>query len=214
MSEYRSLLIAAGLLALAGCGEPAGSRGSSRTPPAAASPEPDAAAGAMTMRRDLASRSTDMRWPDGLAPEQADLFAHNETRIDASCGRVWRHLVRSPEWPRWYPNARDVGLASGAAELTAGAVFRWSTFGLPLESRVAEFEPNRRLAWYGYPVGQPSAFYHAFQPRPDGNRRVAVTDEVGKGPEVVEFRRADEGRMRRGHQLWLDTLTWRSEERR
>lgn len=165
-----------------------------------------------TMRQDLADRSTDIRWPDGFAPEKADLFAHNDTRINAPCERVWQELVRAPQWPSWYPNARDVRLVNGEHELTAGAVFRWSTFGLPLESRVAEFEPNRRLAWYGYGVGQPPSFYHVFLLRPDGNGCVLVTDEVGMGPDAAAFRRADEGRMHRGHQLWLDTLKWRLEE--
>lgn len=53
MSEYRKFLMAIGLPALTGCGEPAWSQGSSRAPPAAASPEPDAQVGAATMRPDL-----------------------------------------------------------------------------------------------------------------------------------------------------------------
>jgi hypothetical protein len=41
-----------------------------------------------TMSRDLANRSRDIHWPEGFSPDQADLFSHNELRIEASCERV------------------------------------------------------------------------------------------------------------------------------
>jgi hypothetical protein len=36
-------------------------------------------------------------------------------------------------------------------------------------------------------------------------------DEAGVGPGAAAFRQADEGRMHRGHEMWLATLKWVSE---
>jgi hypothetical protein len=38
-------------------------------------------------------------------------------------------------------------------------------------------------------------------------------DEAGVGPGAAAFREADQGRMHRGHALWLATLEWVSEGR-
>ena len=54
-----------------------------------------------TMSRDLANRSPDIHWPEGFSPDQADLFSHNELRIEASCERVWKHIVEATKWPQW-----------------------------------------------------------------------------------------------------------------
>jgi len=42
--------------------------------------------------------------------------------------------------------------------------------------------------------------------------RVAM-DEAGVGPGAAAFRKADEGRMHRGHEMWLATLKWVAEGR-
>ena len=44
-----------------------------------------------TMKVDLANRSPDIRWPEGFGPSQADLFSHNEIKINASCERLESH---------------------------------------------------------------------------------------------------------------------------
>lgn len=75
---------------------------------------------AMSMKDDLAHRSPDIHWPDGFEPVRADLFAHNDLIINASCERVW-------------------------------TVFRWTTFGLAIESKVHEYVLNQRLGWYWSP---------------------------------------------------------------
>jgi hypothetical protein len=90
-------------------------------------------------------------------------------------------------------------------------VFRWTTFGLPLESRVNEFVPYSRIGWYGYAPGTPPSFYHTWYLKPDGEGCLAVTDEVGKGKDAAHLRETDESLMHRGHDLWLATLRWVSE---
>jgi hypothetical protein len=94
----------------------------------------------MTMKQDLADREKDIHWPEGFNPSQADLFSHNALLINASCERIWGHIVDATKWPQWYPNSKDVRIDGGDV-LEEGNVFHWSTFGLPLESKVNEFVP-------------------------------------------------------------------------
>jgi uncharacterized protein YndB with AHSA1/START domain len=168
---------------------------------------------AMTMKEDLANRATAIHWPDGFDPAAADLFSHNTLPIDASCERVWKHIVEATKWPEWYPNSKDVHIVDGPPTLAAGSVFRWTTFGLPLESRINEFVPFTRIGWFGYAPGASPTFYHTWylQARADGC--LVVTDEVGKGKDAKHLREIDEGLMHRGHDLWLATLRWISESK-
>jgi uncharacterized protein YndB with AHSA1/START domain len=166
----------------------------------------------MTMKQDLANREKDIHWPEGFAPSQADLFSHNELVINASCERSWRHIIDATKWPQWYPNSKDVRIDGGDV-LKAGTVFHWTTFGLPLESKVNEFVPYSRIGWYGYAPGTAPSFYHTWYLKPYGEGCLVVTDEVGKGKDAAHLRETDEGLMHRGHDLWLATLRWMSESR-
>jgi hypothetical protein len=143
----------------------------------------------MTMKDDLANRSRDIHWPAGFDPAQADLFAHNELVIHAPCERVWQHIIGQ------------------------GSVFRWTTFGLPIESKVNEFVPYRRIGWYGYALGTDPSFYHTWFLTQTGDGCSVVTDEVGIGKDAAHLRETDESLMHRGHDLWLATLKWMSEGR-
>src|SRR5271154_5487512 len=89
---------------------------------------------AMSMKDDLAHRSPHIHWPTGFEPEKADLFAHNDLIINASCERIWTHIIDASRWPTWYPNSKDVEIQGGVPVLGDGTVFRWTTFGLAIES--------------------------------------------------------------------------------
>jgi uncharacterized protein YndB with AHSA1/START domain len=167
----------------------------------------------LTMTKDVANRSPDIHWPAGFDPVTAGIFAHNELLINASCEQVWRHIIEAPAWPTWYPNAQDVQLLeTGATVLQQGAVFRWKTFGQPLESRVHEFVPSARIGWYGGAPGAAPTFYHTFYLTPHGDGCRAITEELGNGPAAAYMRKMDEGMLHRGHDLWLATLKWVSEK--
>ena len=170
--------------------------------------------GAMTMDDDLANRSPNIHWPAGFDPRQADLFSHNELFINATCERVWQRIIEAPKWPGWYPNAKDVRIASdGGSVLKEGSAFRWSTFGLTIESRVNEFVPFSRIGWFGYAPGTQPTFYHTWYLEPRGKGCQVATDEVGNGPDAANLRKHDEGLMHRGHDLWLATLRWVAESK-
>ena len=165
----------------------------------------------MTMKDDLAHRSPEINWPAGFAPDDADLFSHNEIHINAPCEKVWKHIVEAPKWPAWYPNSKGVRIAGGGSVLMENSVFSWTTFDLPLESKINEFVPFTRIGWYGYSPGTPPSFYHTWYLVSEGDGCRVVTDEVGKGASAVHLRKTDESMMHRGHDLWLATLKWVAE---
>ena len=165
----------------------------------------------MTMKRDFADREKDIHWPEGFDPSQADLFSHNALVINASCERIWGHIVDATKWPQWYPNSKNVKLLNGAKVLGDGTTWRWETFGLPLESKVHEYAPDTRLGWYGYAPGAQPSFYHTWYLTPQGSDCLVIMDEVGIGKDAANLRQTDESLMHRGHDLWLATLKWVAE---
>jgi len=163
------------------------------------------------MKTDLRARSLDIHWPSEFRPDAADLFSHNELLIDAPCENVWNHIIDASNWPHWYPNSKDVQLLNGAKVLGPDVRWRWTTFGLAIESRVHEYTPYSRLGWYGYAPGATPAFYHTWLLQPRASGCAVITDEAGLGKDAVHLRETDEGMMHRGHDLWLATLKWVSE---
>jgi hypothetical protein len=166
---------------------------------------------ALTVNEDGAKRSLDIHWPDGYTPEQADLFAHNEIRVNASCAKVWRHIAEAPKWPTWYPNAKDVRIVNNQTGLLKqDSEFKWSTFGLEIDSKIFEFVPGSRMGWFG--KGTNIDAYHTWLliALPKGCQ--VVTEEVAKGPVAVSLRETDPNAMHRGHDLWLATLKELSEK--
>jgi uncharacterized protein YndB with AHSA1/START domain len=155
--------------------------------------------------------SQDIHWPNGFHPEQADLFAHNEIVVHASCKKVFATLVDAQMWPSWYPNSHDVKLLNSPdGKLHGGTRFSWDTFGVHIESQVHEFVPSRRLGWFGNGTGMNA--YHTFLLIRTGEGCRIVTEEVVKGPGAVEFRKKQPSAMHEGHDLWLRTLKQRSEQ--
>ena len=183
------------------------------TPSSGQSDHDTKASAAMTMKDDPTHREKDIHWPQGFDPSKADLFSHNALLIHASCEKIWSHIVDATTWPSWYPNSKNVQITGGASKLDSGTVFRWQTFGIDLESRVNEFVPYARIGRYGYAPGAEPTFYHTWYLKPQSDACMVITDEVGKGGDAKKLRQTDEGLMHRGHDLWLATLRWVSENK-
>jgi uncharacterized protein YndB with AHSA1/START domain len=165
---------------------------------------------ALTFNADGALRSKDIHWPDGFDPEQADLFAHNEIVIHASCEKVFANMADAQAWPSWYPNSQNVKvLNSPDGKLHEGTLFSWDTFGLHFESRVHEFVPNSRIGWFG--DSPTTNGYHTYFLSKTNEGCHVVTEEVVKGPGAVELRKNRPQAMHDGHDLWLSNLKQRSE---
>ncbi|WP_206243404.1 SRPBCC family protein [Novosphingobium terrae] len=124
---------------------------------------------------------------------------------------VFSRTVDATSWPKWYANSSNGSLLGGQTQLGVATRFRWTTFGLDSESQVHEFEPGRRIDWYGYAPGQPPAFYHTWLLKPVQGGCMNVMEEVGKGKGPTHLRNTDQSLMHRGHDLWLATLRWMAE---
>jgi hypothetical protein len=55
---------------------------------------------ALTINEDGAQRNPDIHWPKGQHPEDADLYAHNESMVNASCETEFANIVDAQSWPR------------------------------------------------------------------------------------------------------------------
>ena len=53
----------------------------------------------MPMKQDLADREKDIHQPEGFDPSVVDLFSNNALLINASCERIWAHIVDVTKWP-------------------------------------------------------------------------------------------------------------------
>lgn len=152
-----------------------------------------------------------INWPDRYAPENTAVEVGNEIAIGAPPRAVWDVLVRAVDWPRWYPNSRNVRIADGARDLSRGARFSWKTFGIGVTSTVREFVAPERIAWDG--SGLLMDVYHAWliEPRPSGCWVLTRETQNGFVPRAQALLAPN--RMYKGHQLWLERLKAEAEKR-
>ncbi len=147
-------------------------------------------------------------WPERYDPSRAPVHVANEVETPAPPEAVWAWLVRASLWPSWYPNASNVVLAGGAAELALGVSFMWRTFGVAIRSTVVEFGPCERIAWNAFGLGVDA--YHAWllTPIPSGTR--ILTEETQYGWAARAGAALFPKRMWNGHRLWLERLAERA----
>jgi hypothetical protein len=145
-----------------------------------------------TINVDLIRRSADIRWPDRFDPVQADLFAHNAVVINASAKRIWTKLIAAAAWPTWYSNTNEVVINDPSGQLGKDVTFKWTTFGLEIVSKVAEFVPYARLGWYG--SGYQLRAYHTWLlvPRP-GDSTYVVMEKIGIGSGAQHLAQTNPG---------------------
>jgi len=143
-------------------------------------------------------------WPDKHQPDQCPVGSFNELAIAAPAERVWTWLVHAKRWPEFYGNAKRVEIDGGSDALTAGVTFRWTTFNLRVTTTVREFEPARRLAWFGSGYG--SSGYHSWTIESRGDTCHVVTEETQRGFLPSVARLYLRGALHRQHQRWLEGL--------
>ncbi len=159
---------------------------------------------------DLIERSVNISWPDGFDPAHAHLFAHNAVVIDAPAKSVWAKLIAAAAWPAWYSNASDVVVDDLSGQLGEGVTFNWTTFGLKIASKVAEFVPYACLSWYGN--GDQLHAYHTWLLIPRfGDSTYVVMEEIGMGDAAKHLALTNPGHLHRGHDLWNISLKFACE---
>jgi hypothetical protein len=117
---------------------------------------------------------------------------------------VWTWLIRAELWPTWYQNSKGVAIEGGGPDLRAGVRFRWTTFGVKLDSKVEEFVPGERVAWSARAVGVDA--YHAWliEKRPGGC--YVLTEETQNGWLATLSNMLRPQNMSKQHQNWLESL--------
>ena len=157
-------------------------------------------------------------WPKDYIPGYADNFVSNEMIIkDLSFNAVWENLINTSVWDKYYSNMADVEFYNQEnSYLKEGSIFKFKTFGFPIEAQIIEFIPSfngepARVAWHGWnEVENPDErldVIHAWliEELP-GNRVRILTQETQNGKPAIELAKTRPNPMLNGHQAWLDGL--------
>ena len=151
-----------------------------------------------------------IRWPEKHAPAETKVHVHNLLEMPAPPKIVWAWLIRAELWPTWYANSKHVVIEEGGPNLRAGSRFRWTTFGVRLDSKVKEFVPEERLAWSAAATGIDA--YHAWliEKRPSGC--FVFTEETQNGWLATLNNLLRPQAMTIHHQNWLESLKRKASE--
>lgn len=157
-------------------------------------------------------------WPHDYLPGTTDNFCSNEVIVKAlPIPAVWDALIHPLLWPQYYANSSDIELPADARDhaLFPGCVFRFKTFGFPIDAEVIEFvEPASgragRLAWHGWAEGDKDHrldVVHAWliEGLPENRTRI-LTQESQIGKPAQELAKQLPNPMINGHQAWLDGI--------
>ena len=151
------------------------------------------------------SGSETVRWPIEYEPSRCPVHVRNQLVMSVPVETVWAWLVRAQLWPSWYRNSKNVRFLEGTPpDLAAGTRFRWTTFGVTIESQVLEFVPCERIAWDAHAVGVHA--YHAWLIGKTAEGCRVVTEESQRGWMARLGSLLMPNRMYRFHQIWLESL--------
>jgi hypothetical protein len=176
------------------------------------------------VKRDWDQRSPEMNWPTPIFNGAAEIFAHNQIVINASCDKVWNHLIHAELWSQWCPYTGKVTIWGGSPVLERNSKFTWVSSDLPqdipifqipedrVDSVVIEYVPQSRLGWrsdgrawsiHGVLVTS----YHNWFIKPMGANECIVTfEEVATGVAARYARAAYPEFVHLSHAHWLQGL--------
>jgi hypothetical protein len=156
-------------------------------------------------------------WPAGYLPGTTDNYVSNEVIIAGlSVAQVWPLLNDTRAWPGYYGNASEIRFHDGSGPLlSAGARFRFTTFGFAVEAEVTEYLPPQpgqaaRIAWHGWVEGDAAQrldVHHAwlFEDLEGGRVRI-LTQETQNGQPARELAATLPNPMLNAHQEWITGL--------
>lgn len=159
----------------------------------------------------------EINWPAGYIPGFADNFASDEAIVAGlSVADVWPQLENTDAWPGYCSNATDIRFHDGSGpRVSAGARFRFMTFGFPLEAEVIEYVPARgdqpaRAAWHGWVEGDAQSrldVHHAWLLEDLSGERVRIlAQETLNGVPTSQLATTRPNPMINGHREWLDGM--------
>jgi hypothetical protein len=182
-----------------------------------------------TVFRDWRQRSPEMHWPTPMLNGAAEIFAHNQIEINASCETVWDHLINAELWPHWCPYSGKVTISGGSQVLQKNTKFTWVSNDVPqdipkfqnltdrVDALVLECDPPSRLGWRSFGRawtihGVLVSSYHNWFIKPMGPRKCLVTfEEVATGVAARYARTAYPEFVHLSHDHWLQGLKQISE---
>ena len=155
----------------------------------------------------------------------AEIFAHNQIVINASCDTVWDHLIHAELWPHWCSYCGRFTTSGGSEVLQKATKFVWVSADIPqklpigdqkapdrVDALVVEYDPPYRLGFRSFgrqtDGGQELvASYHNWFIKPIGPRKCVVTfEEVATG-KAARFERASYPEFTHlSHDHWLEAL--------
>lgn len=157
-------------------------------------------------------------WPEGFIPGKTDNYVSNEIILSGlNAVDIWPFLNNTAIWPSYYSNVSNIKLpANAGTELKAGMHFSFTTFGIPIEADILEYEPPMdgkpgRLAWHGWAGEKKSSdridAYHAWLIEDLSNDRVRIlTQETQNGEPARNLAKTTPNPMLNAHQEWVDGL--------
>lgn len=185
-----------------------------------------------TVSRDWAERSPEIHWPTTMFNGSAEVFTHNQIEINASCEKVWDHLIQVERWSQWCPFCGKVQISGAAKVLQKNGRFTWVSSDLPqdipigenppperVDAVVMEYEPPNRLGWRSFGRsfthhGALVASYHNWYIKPIGPNKCVVTfEEIATGIAARYARGAYPELVHLSHDDWLKGLKSLSEAR-
>jgi uncharacterized protein YndB with AHSA1/START domain len=151
-----------------------------------------------------------IHWPEKYSPDRTKVHVRNQLEMRVPSEVVWAWLIRAGLWPTWYRNSKRVVIEGGEPDLRPGSKFRWTTFGVRLDSKVEEFVPGERLAWSARATGIDA--YHAWliENRPSGC--YVLTEETQNGWLARLSNVLRPRNMSMQHQNWLEGLQRKAAE--
>lgn len=142
-------------------------------------------------------------WPTQIDPTHFRVHSYNSIFIDATAQKIWRVLTDAHNWPKWYPNSKNVFIKNSDI-LKEGSEFVWKTFGLKVRSKVIEYKEFESVGWTAYELG--GFGYHGWRLIEQSGGTLVVTEEVQRGWGVSLLAPLIKHGLQKQHQIWLERL--------
>ena len=148
-----------------------------------------------------------IRWPDAMKPSRSPIHFTNELEVAVSPETILSLLTDPAAWPSFYPGVQAVALLDGHHRFGEGTRFETNLAGQDVTAAVTEFEPMRRIAWYGGPkASAESVAYHAWIVTPVSGGVHLWTEETMQGPLWITLAKQDPAVFWRTHEKLLADL--------
>lgn len=140
--------------------------------------------------------------------QNAPVITREEITVNAPVETLWKLHTDVNHWTDWN---KDIASSKLKSPLAVGAVFRWETAGLTIDSTVGEIVPQKRIAWSGTTEGITKIHVWHFEPSVQGT--LVKTEESWSGEPVQKRTAAMQKGLDESLRSWLKNLKREAENR-